>query len=97
MALTVNFVNVNDSKYVATIDVSDYTKLRPIDVIQIIRDKGYTAKPTGGPGTTIWKMGKPNGGGDCTDDKSLYANGIKNNDVVELLQLDVIKSPCVVV
>ncbi|MEI8005830.1 MAG: hypothetical protein WCI48_06455 [Bacteroidota bacterium] len=97
MALTVNFFDVYGKKHVATINVSDFTQLRPIDVIQIIRDKGYTAKPTGGTGTTIWKMGKPNGGGNYIDELSLDSNGIQNNDIVLLREWDVINSPCVVV
>ena len=86
LILTVNFIDSNDVARVATIKVGDYTTLRPIDVIQIIYGQGYKPKP-GGTGTTIWKMGKPVGGGILNDTASLSDNGIHTNEIVSLIEV----------
>lgn len=86
--LTVNFVNSDNANIVCNLNDVDYGTLRPIDVIQIIYNKGYKPKPSGGGiGTTIWKMGKPFGGGTFDDTASLTANGA--GSVVELTTVNV--------
>ena len=86
--LLVYFADVNGIPRHEKIKVPDLMVTRPIDVIQIIYSNGYKPKPSGGGiGTTIWKMGKPQNGGDFNDTTSLTMNGA--GAVVELTTFDV--------
>jgi hypothetical protein len=85
LTLTVNFI-FNGKPFAAIINVGDNTTLRPVDVIQIIYGQGCKPKP-GGTGTTIWKMGKPVGGGILNDTLSLSDNGIHANETVSLVEV----------
>jgi len=89
--LTVNFSDINGDPQSEIINVPNLKVTRPIDVIQIIYnvDDSYKPQPSGGGGSTIWKMGKLVGGGDCTDTDSLFANGIIKDATVGLRTIDI--------